>query len=86
MLHRERPGQESFHIEDLAVRCWEMFPDRFGMKRHALPNMNTVASKIPTLVRENWLARVAESEYALGTRGPMWRRRNLTAQARGETT
>ena len=65
----------TFSAEDLIVRCWEMFPNDFGLQAYArqYPDSNRVLSKImgsDSPVRKNgWLTKVATKRYRITDAG-----------------
>ncbi len=65
-------GRQSFTLEDLAVRAWTEWPQKFGMKKHAHPSERRVRNVVfgeKGLVKDNRLqvAGVVDGEtlYAL---------------------
>jgi len=66
-LDRERG---TFTAEDLVVRCWERFPDTFGLQGYAdkHPDSNRILTNImgtKGLRGKGWLRKVAEKQYRL---------------------
>ena len=58
----------TFNAEDLVVRCWERFPDTFGLQGYAdrYPDSNRILKKImggEGLRGKGWLRKVGEKKY-----------------------
>lgn len=63
-----------FTAEDLVVRAWRMFPDRFGLQGYAdaYPDSNRVLSKVmgsSRLRKEGLIERMGKKRYRLTLRG-----------------
>lgn len=62
---------ESFSAEDLVVRCWELFPDYFGLQGYAkkYPDSNRVLTKIMGakggLRGKGWISKTGSKRYRL---------------------
>src|SRR5579875_20937 len=70
-LDRERG---TFTAEDLVVRCWERFPDTFGLQGYAdkHPDSNRVLTNImgtKGMRGKGWLRKVGEKQYRLTSAG-----------------
>jgi hypothetical protein len=67
--------RESFSAEDLVVRVWQLYPDRFGLQGYArsYPDSNRVLTKIMgasgRLRREGLIERVGAKQYRLTAAG-----------------
>jgi len=65
----------SFSAEDLVVRCWEMYPDNFGLQGYSnkYPDSNRVLTKImgvsSPLRANGWLTKVAAKKYRVTDAG-----------------
>lgn len=81
----------SFSAEDLVVRCWELYPDHFGLQGYAqkYPDSNRVLTKIMGakggLRGRGWITKTGSKRYRLTEVGAI-RAKELKGDAVGSET
>lgn len=82
---------QSFSAEDLVARCWELYPDQFGLQGYAqkYPDSNRVLTKIMGakggLRGKGWISKTASKRYRLTEVGAL-RAKELRGIALGSNT
>ena len=67
--YKTSSDHKKFSAEDLAVKCFELYPENFSLKGYKYPDSNRVYTNIMTsdspIIKNGWLIKLGEKMYKI---------------------
>ncbi len=71
--YKTSSDHKKFSAEDLAVKCFELYPENFSLKGYKYPDSNRVYTNIMTsdspIIKNGWLIKLGEKMYKISDTG-----------------